>query len=98
VPRSGSGVHPLARVDFFDVAGRLRVADAPRLLARLARALDLARLLDLPPGHPDRMIAGQLTLYIGLAIIIAIPLENNFRVKPANDRFMARFLPALLSV
>jgi hypothetical protein len=26
----------------------------------LARARDLARLLELPPGHPDRMIAGQL--------------------------------------
>ena len=42
-----------------------------RLLARLARAFDLARLFELPPGHPDRMIARQLTLYIGLAIIIA---------------------------
>jgi hypothetical protein len=50
-----------------------------RLLARLARAFDLARLLELPPRPPDRMIAGQLTLYIGLAIIIAITLWQHWR-------------------
>jgi hypothetical protein len=50
-----------------------------RLRARLGRVLDLARLLDLPPGHPDRMIAGQLTLYVGLAIIVAITLWQHWR-------------------
>jgi hypothetical protein len=50
-----------------------------RLLAKLARALDLARLFDLPSWHPDRMIAAQLTLYIGLAIIIAITLWQHWR-------------------
>jgi hypothetical protein len=29
VPQAGAAGHPLARVDFFDVAGSLRVADAP---------------------------------------------------------------------
>jgi hypothetical protein len=29
VPQSGSATHPVARVDFFDAAGRLRVADGP---------------------------------------------------------------------
>jgi hypothetical protein len=50
-----------------------------RLLARLARAFDLARLFDLPPWHPDRMIAAQLVLYIGLAIIIAITLWTHLK-------------------
>jgi hypothetical protein len=58
-----------------------------RLFARLARAFDLARLLELPPGHPDRMIAGQLALYIGLAIIIAITLWQHWRaVRPVAAR------------
>jgi hypothetical protein len=44
VPQSGAAGHPLARVDFLDVAGTLRLADAlRRLRARLARAPDLAR-------------------------------------------------------
>jgi hypothetical protein len=43
-----------------------------RVLARLGRALDLARLLDLPDRHPDRMIAASIVLYVGLGIIIAI--------------------------
>ena len=50
-----------------------------RLRAGLARAFDLVRLLELPPRHPDRMIAGQLTLYIGLAIVIAITLWNHWK-------------------
>lgn len=29
---------------------------------------------DLPPGHPDRMIAAQVVLYVGLGIVIAIVL------------------------
>jgi hypothetical protein len=36
-----------------------------RALARIARALDLARILDLPPRHPERMIAAQVAVYIG---------------------------------
>jgi hypothetical protein len=50
-----------------------------RVLAKLGRVLDLARLFHLPPGHPDRMIAGQVTLYIGLAIVIAITLWNHWK-------------------
>jgi hypothetical protein len=38
---------------------------------KVARALDLALILNLPPRHPDRMIAAQVVLYIGLAIFIA---------------------------
>ncbi len=48
-----------------------------RVLDRLRRALDLARLFELPAWHPDRMIAAQLVLYIGLAIIIAITLWSH---------------------
>ena len=36
-----------------------------RVLAILGRALDLARLFDLPDGHPDRMIAASIALYAG---------------------------------
>jgi hypothetical protein len=50
-----------------------------RLLAKLARALDQARLFELPPWHPDRMIAAQLVLYVGLAITIAITLWQHWR-------------------
>jgi len=32
------------------------------VLAKVARALDLARILDLPPWHPDGMIAAQVVL------------------------------------
>ena len=39
----------------------------------------LARIFDLPPRHPDRMIAAQLVLYVGLAIIIAITLWQHWR-------------------
>jgi hypothetical protein len=45
-----------------------------RVLARIARALDLARLLNLPPRHPDRMIAARVVLYIGLGIVVAVAL------------------------
>lgn len=43
-----------------------------RLRERLARFLDIARLFDLPPWPPERMIAAQLVLYIGLAIVIGV--------------------------
>jgi hypothetical protein len=33
-----------------------------RILARLGRALDVARLFDIPDGHPDRMIAASVVL------------------------------------
>jgi hypothetical protein len=45
-----------------------------RVLAKVARALDLARIFDLPPGHPHRMIAAQVVLYVGLGIVIAVAL------------------------
>jgi hypothetical protein len=45
-----------------------------RVLGKIARALDLARILDLPPRHPERMIAAQLVLYLGLGIVIALAL------------------------
>jgi hypothetical protein len=45
-----------------------------RLRHRLARFLDIARLFDLPPWYPDRMIAAQLVLYIGFAIVIGVSL------------------------
>jgi hypothetical protein len=50
-----------------------------RVLDRLRHALDLARLFELPAWHPDRMIAAQLVLYVGLAIIIAITLWSHWR-------------------
>jgi hypothetical protein len=51
--------------------------DARRVLARLRRALDLARLFELPDRHPDRMIAASIVLYPGLGIIIAITVEGH---------------------
>ncbi len=50
-----------------------------RLLDRIGRALDLARLFELPAWHPDRMIAAQLVLYLGLAIIIALTMWSHWR-------------------
>jgi hypothetical protein len=50
-----------------------------RVLAKLARVLDLARLFELPAWHPDRMIAAQLVLYIGLALTIAITFWNHWK-------------------
>jgi hypothetical protein len=37
-----------------------------RLLDRIGRALDLARHFEPPGWHPDRMIAAQVVLYVGL--------------------------------
>ena len=51
-----------------------------RALTRLGRALDLARLFDLPDVHPDRMIAASIVLYVGLGIIIAITMWNHWKV------------------
>ena len=50
-----------------------------RVLARLGRVLDLARLFDLPDRHPDRMIAASVVLYIGLGIIIAITVWGHWK-------------------
>jgi hypothetical protein len=50
-----------------------------RVVARLRRVLDLARLFDLPDRHPDRMIAASIVLYIGLGIIIAIAVWNHWK-------------------
>jgi hypothetical protein len=50
-----------------------------RVLARLGGALDLARLFDLPDGHPDRMLAALLVLYIGLGIIIGITVWSHWK-------------------
>jgi len=47
-----------------------------RVLARLSRALDLARLFDLPDNHPDRMLAASIVLYVGLGIVIVATLES----------------------
>jgi len=61
----------LARLDFFDVDGALIARDATPHTRWPHHALDLARLFDLPDGHPDRMIAAWIVLYLGLGIIIA---------------------------
>ncbi len=50
-----------------------------RVLARLGRILDLARLFDLPDGHPDRMIAASIVLYVGLGIIIAVTVWSHWK-------------------
>jgi len=52
---------------------------ARRALAKLARVLDLAGLFHLPAGHPDRMIASQIILYVGLWIILAATLWNHWK-------------------
>ena len=49
-----------------------------RVLARLRHVLDLGRLFDLPDGHPDRMLAASIVLYVGLGIIIAITMWNHW--------------------
>jgi hypothetical protein len=48
-------------------------------LGRIGRVLDLTRLFEIPAWQPDRMIAAQLVLYIGLAIIIATTLWSHWR-------------------
>jgi hypothetical protein len=53
-----------------------------RALARLGRALDLARLFDLPDGNPDRMIAASIVLYVGLGIVIAITVWKHWAHDP----------------
>jgi hypothetical protein len=45
----------------------------------LRHVLDLARLFDLPPEHPDRMIAASIVLYIGLGIVIVATLWRHWR-------------------
>jgi hypothetical protein len=60
-------------------AVRWSLAMLHRVLARLGRALDLARLFDLPDGHPDRMIAASIVLYVGLAIVIGATLWNHWK-------------------
>ena len=37
------------------------------------------RLFDLPDRHPDRIIAAQIVLYVGLAIVIAATLWNHWK-------------------
>jgi hypothetical protein len=51
-----------------------------RVLAKLGRSLDLARLFDLPDNHPDRMLAASVVLYVGLGIIIAITVWKHWKV------------------
>ena len=66
-----SDSNPLARLDFFDADGTLVARNAPpRDSLDFGRALDLARLFDLPDRHPDRMIAASIVLYVGLGIVI----------------------------
>jgi len=50
-----------------------------RVLDRLRRAFDLVRLFGLPDWHPDRMIAAQIVLYVGLGIVIAPTLWNHWK-------------------
>jgi hypothetical protein len=45
----------------------------------LGCALALARLFDLPDRHPDRMIAASVVLYVGLGIILAITVWNQWK-------------------
>ena len=54
-----------------------------RVLARLGRALNLARLFDLPDRDPDRMIAASIGLYIGLGVIIAITVSSYWEGGPS---------------
>jgi len=54
-----------------------------RVLARLGRALDLARLFDLPDRHPDRMIAASIVLYVGLAIILTTTVCHHWSASQA---------------
>jgi hypothetical protein len=51
--------NPFARLDFFDIDDTL-VTMLRRALARLGRALDLARLVDLLDEHTDRMVAASI--------------------------------------
>ena len=37
-------------------------------------------LFDLPDRHPDRMIAAQIVLYVGLGTVIAAELWNDWQV------------------
>ena len=90
--RAGGGAGTFARLDFFDAGGRLVARSAPPLLARLGRALDLARLFDLPDEHPDRMIAASIVLYVGLGII-AITMWNHW--KPGGFASPIGFLEGL---
>ena len=60
-------------------AVRWLLAMLRRALARVAHTLDLASLFDLPDGHPDRMIAASVVLYISLGIIIAITIWNHWK-------------------
>jgi hypothetical protein len=55
-----------------------------RVIARLGHALDLARLFDLPDWHPDRMIAAQIVLYVGLGIFPRSALEPLQGGAPVN--------------
>jgi hypothetical protein len=50
-----------------------------KALVKLRGALDLARLFELPAWHPDRMIAAQVVLYVGLWIILAATLWSHLR-------------------
>jgi hypothetical protein len=52
-----------------------------RVLARLRRALDLARLFDLPDRHPDRIIAASIVLYVGLDIVSAVTVWNHCKAR-----------------
>jgi hypothetical protein len=54
-----------------------------RVLARLGRALDLARLFDLPDGHPDRLLAASIVLHIELAIILTTTVCHHWSASQA---------------
>jgi hypothetical protein len=71
--------NPLARLDSSTYTVRWWLTMLRRILARLRRALDLARLLDLPDRHPDRMIAASIVLFVGLRIINTITSGNYWK-------------------
>jgi hypothetical protein len=48
-----------------------------RILAKVSRVLDLARLFNLPDNHLERRIAASIVLHVGLGITITITLWNH---------------------
>jgi hypothetical protein len=50
-----------------------------RVLARLGRVLDLARLIDLRERHPDRLIAAPIVLHRRGEVIVVIMVWNHWK-------------------
>jgi len=79
---------PLARLDYyFDLDATLVSTMLRRILARVSRVLDLARLLDLPDNHPDRMIAASIVLYVARASSSMLEVATSrHRIGARNSR------------